>query len=191
MTAITIRKSATDAFEENHLRPLMTQSSPSSTAVVSSSVGSEPAVCGSVIEKADFRSPASSGCSHCCFWSSVPAIARISELPESGAALPNTTGANGVVPRISCISPSLTWPKPWPPSSGSRWAAHRPRSRTCSCSGAIARRNASSSSSEKIVSIGQISSRTNVRIQSSCCWNSGSVEKSQAMRSPRRSRSPT
>ena len=50
------------------------------------------------------------------------------------------TGANGVVPRISCISPSLTWPKPWPPSSGGRCAAHSPRSVTCSCSGAIARR---------------------------------------------------
>ena len=184
VTAITIRKSATDAFEENHLRPLMTHWSPSSTAVVSSSVGSEPAVCGSVIENADLRSPASSGYSHCCFWSSVPASARISELPESGAALPNTTGANGVVPRISCIRPSLTWPKPWPPSSGSRCAAHRPRSRTCSCSGAISRRKASSPSSPKIVSIGQISSRTNVRIHSSCCSNSGSVEKSQAMLPP-------
>src|SRR3712207_8382344 len=65
------------------------------TTLFRSSVGSEPAVWGSVIEKADLRSPASSGCSHCCFWSSVPASARISELPESGAALPKTTGANG------------------------------------------------------------------------------------------------
>ena len=32
-----------------------------------------------------------------------------------------------------------------------------------------------------IVSSGQISSRTNSRIQSSCAWNSGSVEKSHAM----------
>src|SRR3979490_3405849 len=31
------------------------------------------------------------------------------------------------------------------------------------------------------VSIGQISSRTNSRIQSSCAWNSGSVEKSHAI----------
>ena len=29
-------------------------------------------------------------------------------------------------PRISCIRPSLTWPNPPPPSSGGRWAAHRP-----------------------------------------------------------------
>ena len=75
--------------------PLMTHSSPSSTAVVSSSVGSEPAFSGSVIENAERRSPASSGYRYCSFWSSVPAIARISELPESGAALPNTDGANG------------------------------------------------------------------------------------------------
>src|SRR6266446_3877375 len=34
--------------------------------------------------------------------------------------------------------------------------------------------------SASIVSIGQISSRTNARIHSSCCSNSGSVEKSQA-----------
>src|SRR3954465_749957 len=181
---MTIRKSATDALEENHLRPLMTQSSPSRPAVVSSSVGSEPAVCGSVMENADFRSPASSGCSHCCFWSSVPARARISELPESGAALPNTGGANGVVPRISCMRPSLTWPKPWPPRSGGRWAAHSPRSLTCSLSGAIARSKPSWPSSSNTVSIGQISSRTNSRIQSSFCWNSGSVEKSHAMSVP-------
>ncbi len=61
VTAITIRKSAIEPFDENHLWPLITHSSPSRTARVSSSVGSEPAVSGSVIENADFRSPASSG----------------------------------------------------------------------------------------------------------------------------------
>ena len=61
VTAMTIRKSATEALEENHLWPLMTHSSPSSTAVVCSSVGSEPAVSGSVIENAERRSPLSSG----------------------------------------------------------------------------------------------------------------------------------
>ena len=182
VTAITIRKSATEALVENHLWPLMTQASPSSTARVCSSVGSLPAVSGSVIENAERRSPASSGCSHCCFWSSVPASASTSELPESGAALPNTNGANGLEPRISCIRPSLTWPKPWPPRSGGRCAAHRPRSRTCSCSGAIARTKPSWPSSSNTVSIGHTSSRTKSRIQSSCAWNSGSVEKSQAMR---------
>ena len=164
---MTIRKSAIDALVENHLRPLITQPPASSTARVCSSVGSLPAVSGSVMENADRRSPASSGCSHCCFWSSVPASASTSELPESGAALPNATGANGLEPRISCIRPSLTWPKPWPPSSGSRCAAHSPRSRTWACSGAIARSKPSWPSSSKIVSIGQISVRTKSRIQSS------------------------
>ncbi len=82
------------------------------------------------------------------------------------------------------MRPSLTWPKPWPPRSGGRWAAHRPRSLTCSLSGAMARSKPSWPSSSKTVSIGQISSRTNSRIQSSCCWNSGSVEKSHAMSVP-------
>ena len=48
--------------------------------------------------------------------------------PAPGCRTP--PARTGSTPRISCISPSLTWPKPWPPSSGGRWAAHRPRSRT-------------------------------------------------------------
>ena len=47
---MTIRKSLIDAFDENHLWPLMTHSSPSRIALVVSSVGSAPAP-GSVIEK--------------------------------------------------------------------------------------------------------------------------------------------
>src|SRR3977135_3118109 len=61
---MTIRKSAIEALDENHLWPLITHSSPSRTARVWSSVGSEPAVSGSVIETADFRSPARSGGGH-------------------------------------------------------------------------------------------------------------------------------
>ena len=57
VTAITIRKSATDPLEVNHLCPLITHSSPSRTAEVVSSVGSDPAVLGSVMENADRRSP--------------------------------------------------------------------------------------------------------------------------------------
>jgi hypothetical protein len=60
---MTIRKSAIEALDENHLWPLMTYVSPSLTARVRRSVGSEPAASGSVIEKADFRSPASRGAS--------------------------------------------------------------------------------------------------------------------------------
>ena len=167
VTAMTMRKSATDALEENHLWPSTTHSpaASSSTARVCSVVGSEPALPGSVIENAERRSPASSGCSQRSFCSSLPAIAMSSALPESGGWLPKALGPSGEEPRISCMRPSLTWPKPWPPSSGGRCAAHRPRSRTCSCSGASARSICARSRSS--VSSGQISSRTKPRIQSS------------------------
>ena len=61
VTAITIRKSAIEPFEVNHLWPFRTYPSPSRTARVRSCVGSEPGVSGSVIENADLSSPASSG----------------------------------------------------------------------------------------------------------------------------------
>ena len=62
VTAITIRKSAIEALEENHLWPLMTQLvAVEHRASSASSVGSEPAFSGSVIENAERRSPASSG----------------------------------------------------------------------------------------------------------------------------------
>ena len=50
---ITMKKSASIPFEVNHLCPLITQWSPSRVAVVSSERGSEPALCGSVIENPD------------------------------------------------------------------------------------------------------------------------------------------
>src|SRR5215831_19227650 len=97
VTAITIRKSATDPFDVNHLCPLITHSSPSRTADVVNNVGSDPAVCGSVIEKADRSEPSSSGCNHTSRCESSPLIsiptASSSAFPESGALLPNTTGA--------------------------------------------------------------------------------------------------
>lgn len=60
VTAMTKKKSATEAFVMNHLCPCSTQSSPSSTAAVVSSVGSAPAS-GSVIAYADRIRPASNG----------------------------------------------------------------------------------------------------------------------------------
>ena len=92
VTAMTMRKSAIEAFEENHLWPLRTQPSPSRSARVRSSVGSEPALSGSVIEKADFRSPASSGCSQRSFCSSVPASARISRVARVGRLVAERVG---------------------------------------------------------------------------------------------------
>src|SRR2546423_1920089 len=64
VTTIAIRKSATIPFDVNHLWPLMTHSSPSSTALDESKVGSEPAVVGSVIGKTDRSPPSRSGLSH-------------------------------------------------------------------------------------------------------------------------------
>jgi hypothetical protein len=89
---MTMRKSATEALELNHLWPSITYSSPSSTARVVSSVGSAPAP-GSVIEKQLRSSPRSSGCIQrsCC--SGDPPMASSSALPESGAWLPKMPGA--------------------------------------------------------------------------------------------------
>ena len=61
VTAITIPKAAPSAPDENHLWPSITQSSPSRTARVGSVVGSEPGTSGSVIEKNERISPATSG----------------------------------------------------------------------------------------------------------------------------------
>jgi hypothetical protein len=49
VTTMTIRNAAVRALDEKNFRPLITQSSPSRTALVVNSVGSAPA-CGSVIE---------------------------------------------------------------------------------------------------------------------------------------------
>ena len=178
VTAMRMRKSATEPFDVNHLCPLITYSSPSRSARVVSRVGSAPAF-GSVMENALRRRPSSSGSIHCFFCASFAPSASSSAFPESGALLPNTDGAYTHCPRISCIRPSLTWPNPPPPSSGGRCAAQSPRALTSSCIGAVAARRAGPSRSR--VSSGRISSRTNVRIHASCCSNSGSVEKSQAM----------
>ena len=58
---MTIPKAAPSAPDENHLWPSITHSSPSRTARVRSVVGSEPGTSGSVIEKNERTSPATSG----------------------------------------------------------------------------------------------------------------------------------
>ena len=136
VTAMTIRKSAIDALVENHLCPLMTYSSPSRTARVCSGVGSEPACPARSSRTPTCRSPASSGCSQRSFCSGVPASARISLLPESGAWLPNAFGANGAGAEDLVHQPELDLAEALAAELGSRCAAHSPRSLTCSCSGA-------------------------------------------------------
>lgn len=57
---ITMMKDAFEANDEYHFSPLMTQWSPSCTAVVSNIFGSAPP-CGSVIEKQEMMRLSSSG----------------------------------------------------------------------------------------------------------------------------------
>ena len=90
VTAMRIAKAAPSAPLENHLCPSITHSSPSRTARVRSVVGSEPGTSGSVIEKNERTSPATSGSSQRRFCSSVPNRCRISPLPASGAWQPKT-----------------------------------------------------------------------------------------------------
>ena len=110
VTAMRIKMFATEPFVVYHLRPLMTHSSPSFSARVTRSRGSEPAVFGSVIEKPERISPLSSGFNQRSRMSSRPVIsiaaASSSAFPLSGALFPKTTGPYGDCPRISCMSPS-------------------------------------------------------------------------------------
>ena len=70
---------------DHHLRPLITTSSPSTTAVASMLVASEEATPGSVIVNAERIWPSSSGSSHSAFCASVPYLSSTSMLPVSGA----------------------------------------------------------------------------------------------------------
>src|SRR5690348_9149594 len=105
-------------------------------------------------------------------------------LPVSGAAVPNTTGADRYRPRISFSRASLSWPKPGPPRSLSRNSAHRPWSFTCCLSGStsaliLGSRDRTAPGNTR--SSGSISSLQNWATQSSFSWKSGSVEKSHTM----------
>ena len=91
VTAITIPNAAPSAPDENHLWPSMTHSSPSRTARVRRVVGSEPGTSGSVMEKNERTSPATSGFRKRSFCSSVPKCQRISPFPASGAWQPSTS----------------------------------------------------------------------------------------------------
>src|SRR5260370_22167181 len=104
---MAIRKAAIMPLDVNHLWPLITHSSPSSTAVVDNIVGSEPAVFGSGMENAERIWPSRSGWSHRFFCASLPKWASTAELPESGALLPQTICAHTVPPLISCLQPAL------------------------------------------------------------------------------------
>ena len=131
VSAKTSTMSAIDAFVMNHLWPSITHSSPSRTAVVPITVGSAPAKNGSVRAKALEISPRRFGQSHRSFCASVAPWARSSMLPLSGACTPKIVIDIMQRPMISDISASRSWPKPAPPSAGSRNAPHRPWAFTC------------------------------------------------------------
>ncbi len=85
VTAMTIVKSAPSAEEANHLRPSITQSSPSAAAVVLSTTGFDPACCGSVMAKQLRAAPAASGRRKVSRCAGVPWPSSSSMLPMSGA----------------------------------------------------------------------------------------------------------
>ena len=106
--------------------PLITHSSPSSTAVVRSPVGSAPETSGSVIEKNERAVPSTSGFRKRSFCSSVPNMCRISPLPASGAWQLKTSCAHMLRPISSFRSAYSMNPEPLPPASGGRCGAQIP-----------------------------------------------------------------
>ena len=94
-------KAAPSAALVYHLWPLITHSSPSRTARVRRLTGSAPDTSGSVMEKQERISPATSGLSQRSFCSGVPNRCKISALPVSGAWQPKMRGAYGLRPKIS------------------------------------------------------------------------------------------
>ena len=118
---------APSAPEENHLRPLITHSSPSSIAVVRRSVGSAPGDVRLGHREERAVSPATSGSSQRSFCSAVPNWCRISPLPASGAWQLKTycahSDAADLLIEVGVGEEAL----PVPPASGGRCGAQRPR----------------------------------------------------------------
>ena len=92
----------------NHLWPLMTHSSPSRTAVVLITVGSAPALNGSVKANALEISPRMFGQSQRSFCASLAPWASSSMLPLSGAWTPKIVIEIMQRPMISDISASFS-----------------------------------------------------------------------------------
>ncbi len=95
------RQSGCPTPVDHHLRPLITTSSPSTTAVASMLVASEEATPGSVIVNAERICPSRRGSSHSAFCASVPYLSSTSMFPVSGAWQLKTYGAR-LVARPIC-----------------------------------------------------------------------------------------
>ncbi len=115
--AMRMAKLARRALEMNHLWPLITHSSPSWTASVRMSVGSEPATSGSVMAKQDIWTPSSSGRRYFSFCASSAQCSRVCMLPSSGAWQLSTHGPMRVLAASDCTMASSTCPRPMPPHS--------------------------------------------------------------------------
>ena len=85
VTTIAIAKDEPSAEVVNHLRPLICHCPFFNSAVLSSRVGLEPAVCGSVMAKQLRISPFTKGSNHCSFCLTVPNKCNNSAFPASGA----------------------------------------------------------------------------------------------------------
>ena len=96
-----ILQSGWPAPDVHHLRPLITTSSPSTTAVASMLVASEEATSGSVIAKPERIRPSSKGSSHWSRCSWVPYFSSTSMLPVSGALQLKIIGARNDRPICS------------------------------------------------------------------------------------------
>jgi hypothetical protein len=125
------------APEVHHFRPLMTYSSPSRTIEDWMFVASELATSGSVIEKHERISPASSGTSHSCCCDSVPYFARTSMFPVSGALQLKTSGPMRLCPICSARGAYSRFVSPAPQRSSGRKRFHRPAARAFSFSSSM------------------------------------------------------
>ena len=110
----------------NHLWPLITQSSPSFTAFVWMSVGSEPATSGSVIAKQERARPSASGRRYRSFCSGVAQWRSVCMLPSSGAWALMTNGPMPVRPASAETNAIATAPRPMPSHSAGRCGFQRP-----------------------------------------------------------------
>ena len=92
-SAMTIEKAAPSAPVMSHFSPLTTQPPATRRARVCRAIGSEPAPGGgSVMEKQERTSPATSGARYFACCSGVPVMCSRWMLPSSGAAQLSATG---------------------------------------------------------------------------------------------------
>ena len=110
----------------HHLRPLMTISSPSTTAVARMLVASLEATSGSVMQKAERIRPSSNGFSQRFFCSSDPYCTSTSMFPVSGALQLKTSGVMSERPMSSARGAYSRFESPAPNSVSGKNRFHSP-----------------------------------------------------------------